>query len=153
MVSELEKKNYIGSLLLIYGNMLSKTTYSRMVDFYLNDLSITEISGNENVSRNAVFESLRIGEKELIKYEDKLHLKEKYEKINSLLDEIEHEEDYYSRNTFRYFPNALRLWSTNRQGILYRLLAERRKHHLRSSDRKRQRLYYSQRLWRPYSQN
>ena len=93
MVSELEKKNYIGSLLLIYGNMLSKTTYSRMVDFYLNDLSITEISGNENVSRNAVFESLRIGEKELIKCEDKLHLKEKYEKINSLLDEIEHEED------------------------------------------------------------
>ena len=62
-----ERKDYYCSLLSFYGSLLPKMTYQRMSQFYLDDLSITEIAQNQNVSRNAVFESIQIGEKRLEK--------------------------------------------------------------------------------------
>ena len=72
-----EKKERYGELLLIYGKMMTDTVYRRMALFYLEDYSITEISQNEEVSRNAVFESLHAGEKILDEWEEKLSLYEK----------------------------------------------------------------------------
>jgi uncharacterized protein len=93
MENELRKKEYYGQLLLIYGNLLTKNIHHRMELFYLNDYSITEISQNEEVSRNAVFESLANGEKQLDKYEKSLKLFERNQRILSIIERMESEED------------------------------------------------------------
>lgn len=89
----LEKKEYISSLFLIYGSLLSKTMKKRMEDFYLDDLSISEIAQNENVSRNAIFESLKSGEKILLEYEDKLGMYKKYMSISQKIEKLLEEEN------------------------------------------------------------
>ena len=61
--------------------------------FYLEDYSITEISQLENVSRNAVFESLSHGEKQLLRYEEKLSLQKKHAVLLEKLDELSKEKD------------------------------------------------------------
>ena len=93
MENELKKKETFSDLLLLYGKLLTKSIYHSMQIFYLEDYSITEISQLENVSRNAVFESLSHGEKQLEKYEDALHLKEKYDRLLSALDRLEGSQD------------------------------------------------------------
>lgn len=84
-----EKKENYGILLQLYGNLLSKTILERMKAFYLEDYSITEISEMYKVSRNAVFESISIGEKRLDEYEKKLKLKEKNENIVNIISALE----------------------------------------------------------------
>ncbi len=59
-----------------------------MQAFYDDDLSISEISQNEKVSRNAIFDSLSQGEKELDDYEEKMQLFKKQKEFSVLLDEL-----------------------------------------------------------------
>lgn len=83
-----ERKDYYCSLLSFYGSLLPSLTYQRMSQFYVDDLSITEIAQNQNVSRNAVFESIKIGEKRLDEYEKMLGMrKQKFETIE-LVDHV-----------------------------------------------------------------
>lgn len=84
----LEKKSYYACLLLIYGALLTKNIYHRMECYYLSDYSITEISENDNVSRNAVFESLEQGTKKLDEYEMTLKLYSQKRWMLSMIDEI-----------------------------------------------------------------
>ncbi len=97
MENELEKKEKISELLLLYGKLLTKNVSRRLEMFYLDDYSITEISELEKVSRNAVFESLSHGEKQLLRYEEKLSLKEKYAVLLKKLDELSKEKDETKR--------------------------------------------------------
>ena len=83
-----ERKERTAELLLLYGKVMTETVYRRMAYFYLEDYSIGEIAQNEGVSRNAVFESLRAGEKLLDEWEDKLGFYQKNNKINHMLDEL-----------------------------------------------------------------
>lgn len=85
---ELKKKEKFGQLLILYGKLLTNNIYSRMEMFYLNDYSITEIAQNENVSRNAIFESLSHGEKQLENFENKLKLAVKYKEIFKKIDKL-----------------------------------------------------------------
>lgn len=59
-----------------------------MQAFYDDDLSISEISQNEKVSRNAIFDSLSQGEKKLDDYEEKMQLFKKQKEFSVLLDEL-----------------------------------------------------------------
>lgn len=86
--SVLERKEYYSSLLSIYGEMLPKIIKERMMMFYLDDYSITEISENENVSRAAIFESIKTGENRLEEYETKLKVAEKKYNILKRIDLI-----------------------------------------------------------------
>ncbi len=97
MENELEKKEKIGELLLIYGKLLTKNIYHRMEMFYLEDYSITEIAQIEEVSRNAIFESLSHGEKQLEKYENSLKLNKKNNQISVLLEKMIKEKDEDNR--------------------------------------------------------
>jgi uncharacterized protein len=92
MENELEKKEYFGQLLLLYGKLLTKNISHRMELFYLNDYSITEISEVEEVSRNAVFESLSHGERQLEKYEDSLGLYKKNQRLALIAEKLSKEE-------------------------------------------------------------
>ena len=75
MMSDLiNKRNYYCELFNLYSSLLNETTRSRFSQFYFDDLSLSEIAEKENVSRNAIFLSIKKGEKELISYENKLKL-------------------------------------------------------------------------------
>ncbi len=65
----------------------------RMMMFYLDDYSITEISQNENVSRAAIFESIKTGENRLDEYETKLKVVEKKYNILRKIDIILNEKN------------------------------------------------------------
>ncbi len=72
-MTNLEKKNHYNLLLSIYIEKLPEVGKKDMLDYYGNDLSLSEIAQNRNVSKNAVYLSIKQCEKELDKLEEKLH--------------------------------------------------------------------------------
>ena len=86
-MEELEKSLLINELFDIYGCLLS-STQQKMIDlYYTKDLSLSEISSQENVSRNAVFDALKKGVESLNKYEEKLKILSKLESLKNKVDE------------------------------------------------------------------
>ena len=88
----IEKNVEMGMLLDIYGSMLTKKQYELLNDYYNNDLSLSEIAENENITRQAVRDNLKKGEKKLFEFEEKLKVMKKQldqeEKIASILSNI-----------------------------------------------------------------
>ncbi len=97
-IEALEKKSYYACLFLIYGALLTKNIYHRMECYYLSDYSITEISENDNVSRNAVFESLEQGTKKLDEYEMTLKLYSKKREMLTMIDKVIKSESIDEKN-------------------------------------------------------
>lgn len=93
MTEEFERKERYGTLYLLYGKLLTEATQRRMHAFYLEDLSLGEIAQNEKVSRNAVFESLSLGEKDLDSFEERLGLYAQNQRLLALVSELEKSED------------------------------------------------------------
>ena len=89
----MEKNVKISILLDIYGKMLTEKQYSLLDDYYNNDLSLSEIAENENITRQAVRDNLKKGENNLFEYEEKLGFMKKTieqeEQIDEILIEIE----------------------------------------------------------------
>lgn len=75
------KKNFIYSILYDYYGVLLKENQADIIDLYYNqDLSLSEIAEDMNISRQGVYDALKRAEKSLIDYEEKIKLHEKYEK-------------------------------------------------------------------------
>ena len=89
----MEKNVKISILLDIYGKMLTEKQYSLLDDYYNNDLSLSEIAENENITRQAVRDNLKKGENNLFEYEEKLGFMKKTieqeEKVENIISEIE----------------------------------------------------------------
>ena len=62
----------ISLLCQFYGKLLTKTQYEIIDDYYNNDLSLSEIAENHEITRQAVRDTLKKGEKKLFEYEEKL---------------------------------------------------------------------------------
>lgn len=75
-----------------YGELLTEKQQLYFEDYYFNNLSLKEISENDNVSRNAVHKQLKDVQDKLNYYESKLNLYEKNRKIEKLLDKITNED-------------------------------------------------------------
>ena len=88
----MEKNVKISIMLDIYGKMLTEKQYKLLDDYYNNDLSLSEIAENENITRQAVRDNLKKGENNLFEYEEKLGFMKKTimqeEKIANILSEI-----------------------------------------------------------------
>ncbi len=84
----LDKTIYINELFDYYGELLTNRQKKMIIDYYENNLSLSEIAENENVSRNAVYDALKKAEESLIDYENKLHLYEKRNKYLSTLKKL-----------------------------------------------------------------
>lgn len=59
----MEQNVKISILLDIYGKMLTQKQYKLLDDYYNNDLSLSEIAENEDITRQAVRDNIKKGEK------------------------------------------------------------------------------------------
>ena len=88
VMNELEKNEILGDLYAYYGCLLTRSQQNYFEDYYYNDLSLGEIAANHHVSRQAVYDNLRRCRKLLKNYEDNLHMKSDYNKIELNLDHV-----------------------------------------------------------------
>ena len=77
-----------GLLYDFYGALLTDKQQYCFELHYLRDMSLSEIAGGLNVSRQAVHDILRRAEQLLEDYEDKLQLVSRYQKELKLLTEL-----------------------------------------------------------------
>ena len=85
----MEEKVRISILLEIYGNLLTEKQYEYMDLYYNQDLSLSEIGDNEDITRQAVRTILLKSKKKLEEYESKLKFMQKEEKIKKYIEELE----------------------------------------------------------------
>ncbi len=85
----MDKKVYYNNLYDYYGELLTDKQREYYEDYYFNDLSLAEIAENNNVSRNAVHNQLKIAIEKLEMYEEKLKLYEKRLKITEIIDKVD----------------------------------------------------------------
>ncbi len=97
MEKELEKIIYLNALFDLYGELLSNKQKTIFKYYYEDNLSLSEIATNLNVSRNAIFDTIKKVENYLDDYENKIGLYNKI-KNNKLelkkLYEEKHIDDY-----------------------------------------------------------
>ncbi len=77
----------IGILLDYYKPLLTEKQKRYLVDYFEEDLSLSEIAQNYEVTRQAVYDNIRRGSRILREYEDKLNFYKKDRKLyNELLE-------------------------------------------------------------------
>ncbi len=98
-------KNLNMSILLdLYGKLL-KDKQRNFIDLYYNeDLSLSEISENYNMTRQGVRDSIKRGEAFLIEIDSKLNIYKKLTIINLLLDDI----SFLSDQIYQYNKNTIK---------------------------------------------
>ena len=88
----MEKMIYLNLLYDYYKGLFTVKQQNYFEDYYYNNLSLGEIAENNNVSRNAVHNQLKIVENRLNELEEILGLyKTKQKVINLLHDKVENE--------------------------------------------------------------
>ena len=88
----MEKNVRISMLCEIYGELLTEKQLNFLDDYYNNDLSLSEMAENYNITRQAVRDNIKKGENKLLELEEKLHVMEnsrkREQKIAKILSEI-----------------------------------------------------------------
>lgn len=87
-MDNLEKNVRLSSLYDLYKNLLTEKQRQYFEEYYFNDESLKEVAENFNVSRNAIYLSLKEVEEALEDFEAKLSLKVKQEKREELLNKL-----------------------------------------------------------------
>ena len=85
----MEEKVRISILLELYGKLLTEKQYEFMDLYYNQDLSLSEIGDNEEITRQAVRTILLKSKKKLEEYENQLKFMQKEEKIKKCIEELE----------------------------------------------------------------
>ena len=78
-----------GILYDFYGELLTEHQKKIYEELVYNDLSLSEIADEYNISRQGVHDLIKRCDKIIERYEDKLHLVMKIEKIRASVKEIE----------------------------------------------------------------
>jgi len=79
-----------GNLLIdFYGSMLNSHQQVILDLYFKEDLSMSEIGENEGVSKAAVSDIINRSYKQLLDYENKLHLVKKSEELDKQNDKLE----------------------------------------------------------------
>ena len=87
----MDKKIYYNMLYDYYKELLTDKQREYYESYNFQDYSLSEISENEGVSRNAVHNQVKIVLERLDFYEEKLHLFENSTKIKQLISELDEE--------------------------------------------------------------
>lgn len=85
----MEKNILLSNLYDIYSELLTEKQKKYFEDYYFENLTLSEMSENYNVTRNAIHNLLKDTEEKLINYEDKLKLYEKRVKIKEVIKELD----------------------------------------------------------------
>ena len=78
----------ISALLDFYGPFLSEKQRNLLYHYYNEDLSLSEIAENEQITRQGVRDCIKKGEAILLDMEEKLGLAEKFSRLREGMDEI-----------------------------------------------------------------
>lgn len=84
----MEKNVEVSILCDLYGKLLTEKQYELLNDYYNKDLSLSEIAENNNITRQAVRDNLKKGEKNLFEYEDKLSFMKKTLKQEKKIEQV-----------------------------------------------------------------
>ena len=88
----MEKNVQISMLCEIYGKLLTKNQLLILEDYYNRDLSLSEIAENKEITRQAVRDIIKKGEKKLFEFEEKLGIMKRMlkqeEQISDILGEL-----------------------------------------------------------------
>ena len=79
----------ISVLMDFYGDLLTQKQRDTLDLYYNKDFSLAEIAQDLDISRQGVRDFIKKGENQLIEYETKLKLVEKYNTISKKLSELE----------------------------------------------------------------
>lgn len=82
----LEKVSQIILLKDFYGPLLTEKQQAILNLYYENDFSLSEIADDMNISRQGVYDLVKRAEHQLIQYEKKLGLVEKFQRTRSQLE-------------------------------------------------------------------
>lgn len=93
MSDSIEKKAYYAILFEYYKELLTDKQIETFVCYYNEDYSLSEIASEFNVSRNAVWDTLKKVISLLEYYESKLKLYEKDVKLNEYLKKLKNHVD------------------------------------------------------------
>jgi len=86
--SKLDELIYLSMLYDFYGDLLTDQKKKVFEDYILNDLSLSEIAEQLNISRQGVHDIVKRCTQELKDYEEKLSLFRKFTKIKQMLGSI-----------------------------------------------------------------
>lgn len=107
----MEKNVKISMLCQLYGKLLTEKQYEFIDDYYNNDLSLSEIAENNAITRQAVRDIIKKGEKKLFEYEEKLlfmkrmlNQEKKIEKV--LLELTKIQKDYSDKEIANVLENV-----------------------------------------------
>ena len=84
----MEERDYYIILYDLYSSLFSVKQKEYFEDYYFNNLSLSEISENVGVSRNAIHKSIKSIERKLLFYEDNLKLYKKNLELNNIIKNI-----------------------------------------------------------------
>ena len=85
---KMEKKVEVSILCQIYGKLLTEKQFEFIDDYYNNDLSLSEIAENNNITRQAVRDVIKKGENKLFEFEEKLLIMKKMLKQEKQIQQI-----------------------------------------------------------------
>ena len=77
----MESRIYLTSLYDIYGTLLTDKQRKYFENYYFDNLSLSEISENEEISRNGVHKHINDAKEKLEYYEQELKIYERNKKI------------------------------------------------------------------------
>ncbi|PGH24443.1 MULTISPECIES: YlxM family DNA-binding protein [Fusobacterium] len=101
----LDKFVEIANLFEIYSSLLSEKQKEYLEDHFENDLSLSEIAKNNNVSRQAIYDNIKRGIALLYDYEDKLKFYQIKKKIREELMNLK--ENYTKEKLEKIIENLL----------------------------------------------
>ena len=85
----MDKQDKLILLFDYYGDLLSDSQRNYFESYYFDNLSLSEIGENYNVSRNAVSKDLKLASEKLNNFEDKLKIISRDDKLRKLASKIE----------------------------------------------------------------
>ena len=84
-----EKIIYYGTLLELYGELLTDKQYSVIDKYYNMDLSLSEIAQEDKITRQAVRDNIKKAEEKLEFFESKLKLYKNFKKEDNIVSKLE----------------------------------------------------------------
>ena len=85
----MDKYLYLINLYDYYGDLFTDKQQEYFKDYYFDNLSLSEISQNHNISRNAIHKQLKTIENRLLYYEEALNLYQKSQKIKKIIEPLD----------------------------------------------------------------